>query len=113
MKIIIDNKADQKDIEFIKNNLKRHNEKFTVPDNHKELAVFLKDEAGKIKGGITGGTYWDWLYIDSLWIEESMRLKGYGKKLLEVAEKEAKKRGCNNAHLDTHDFQAVNFYQKN
>ena len=59
MKIIIDNKADQKDIEFIKNNLKRHNEKFTVPDNHKELAVFLKDEAGKIKGGITGGTYWD------------------------------------------------------
>ena len=113
MKIIIYNKADQKDIEFIKNNLKRHNEKFTVPDNHKELAVFLKDEAGKIKGGITGGTYWDWLYIDSLWIEESMRLKGYGKKLLEVAEKEAKKRGCNNAHLDTHDFQAVNFYQKN
>ena len=113
MKIIIDNKADQKDIEFIKNNLKRHNEKFTVPDNHKELAVFLKDEAGKIKGGITGGTYWDWLYIDSLWIEESMRLKGYGKKLLEVAEKEAKKRGCNNAHLDAHDFQAVNFYQKN
>lgn len=113
MKIIIDNKADQKDIEFIRNNLKRHNEKFTVPDNHKELAVFLKDEAGKIKGGITGGTYWDWLYIDSLWIEESMRLKGYGKKLLEVAEKEAKKRGCNNAHLDTHDFQAVNFYQKN
>lgn len=113
MKIIIDNKADQKDIEFIKNNLKRHNEKFTVPNNHKELAVFLKDEAGKIKGGITGGTYWDWLYIDSLWIEESMRLKGYGKKLLEVAEKEAKKRGCNNAHLDTHDFQAVNFYQKN
>lgn len=113
MKIIIDNKTDQKDIEFIKNNLKRHNEKFTVPDNHKELAVFLKDEAGKIKGGITGGTYWDWLYIDSLWVEESMRLKGYGKKLLEVAEKEAKKRGCNNAHLDTHDFQAVNFYQKN
>ena len=113
MKIIIDNKADQKDIEFIRNNLKRHNEKFTVPDNHKELAVFLKDEAGKIKGGITGGTYWDWLYIDSLWIEESMRLKGYGKKLLEVAEKEAKKRGCNNAHLDTHDFQVVNFYQKN
>ena len=30
-----------------------------------------------------------------------------------MAEKEAKKRGCNNAHLDTHDFQAMNFYQKN
>ena len=113
MKIVTTKQADQKDIEFIKKKLKSYNEKFTSPDNHKELAVFLHDEAGEIKGGITGATYWDWLCIDALWIDETLRHKGYGKKLLEMAEKEAKKRGCNNAHLDTHDFQAMNFYQKN
>jgi len=42
-----------------------------------------------------------------------MRHKGYGKQLLELIEKEAIKRGCHNAHLDTHDFQALGFYQKN
>ncbi len=110
---IIESYPNENSINFIKDELNKYNQMFAEPDNHKLLAVFLKDEAGKIKGGITGGTYWDWLYIDSLWIEELIRHKGYGKKLLEVAEKEAKKRGCNNAHLDTHDFQAVNFYQKN
>lgn len=113
MKIVVQKQADQKDINFIKDKLKTHNEKFASPDNHKELAVFLKNEAGEIKGGITGGTYWDWLYIDALWIDETLRHKGYGKELLETAEKEAKNRGCNHAHLDTHDFQAVNFYKKN
>ena len=113
MKIVVEKQADQKDIELIKNKLKSHNEKFTSPDNHKELTVFLQEESGEIKGGIIGGTYWGWLYIDSLWIDETLRHKGYGKKLLEMAEEEAKKRGCNNAHLDTHDFQSVNFYKKN
>ena len=113
MKIITINNADQKDIDLIKNNLKTYNKKFTSPDNHKGLSVFLKDEKKDIKGGLVGGTYWDWLYIDSLWLDESLRHHGYGKKLLEEAEKEAKKRGCNNAHLDTHDFQSVNFYKKN
>jgi ribosomal protein S18 acetylase RimI-like enzyme len=113
MKIVAAKKAAKKDIKFIKNKLKSYNEQFTSPDNHKELAVFLKDETGKIKGGITGGTYWGWLYIDSLWIDETLRHKGFGRKLLETAEKEAKKRGCENAHLDTHDFQALNFYKKN
>ncbi|MFA5792505.1 MAG: GNAT family N-acetyltransferase [Candidatus Gracilibacteria bacterium] len=113
MQLIATKKPRKKDVEFIKDNLKKYNQKFTGPDNHQELAVFLKDENDQIKGGLTGGTYWDWLYIDALWIDESMRHKGYGKQLLELAENEAKARGCNNAHLDTHDFQALNFYQKN
>ena len=113
MKIIIENLSDQKDVDFIRDKIKGHNEKFAAPDNHKALAVFLKDENGNIRGGITGGTYWDWLHIDQLWIDEALRRKGYGQQLLDTAEKEAIKRGCSNAHLDTHDFQAVNFYKKN
>ena len=80
---------------------------------NKELAVYLQDTSGEIKGGIVGGTYWDWLYIDSFWIDETLRRQGYGKQLIEMAEEEAKKRGCKNAHLDTHDFQSIDFYKKN
>ena len=29
-----------------------------------------------------------------------------------IKEDEAKNRGCNNVRLETHDFQAVNFYKK-
>jgi ribosomal protein S18 acetylase RimI-like enzyme len=113
MEIVVEEQAEQKAVEFIRSQLKIYNEKFTVPDDHQELAVFLKDESGEVKGGILGGTYWNWLYIDTLWIDESLRGQGYGKELLGALEEGARQRGCENAHLDTHDFQAVGFYQKN
>ncbi|MBU1445809.1 GNAT family N-acetyltransferase [Patescibacteria group bacterium] len=113
MKINIEHNPNKKDIEVIQEGLKEHNKKFTNPDNHEKLSVLLKDDDGKVLGGLLGGTYWDWLHIDSLWLDESMRNQGYGQQLLQEAEKEAIKRGCKHVHLDSHDFQAVEFYKKN
>ncbi len=113
MKIIIENQAVKKDIEVIKNGLSKHNQKFFEPDNYQALQVFLKDDNNKVLGGVLGGTYWNWLVIDRFWISKEMRGKSYGNQLLQSTEDEAIKRGCKNAHLDTHDFQAVEFYKKN
>ena len=70
------------------------------------------DENGNIIGGILGGTYWGWMYVDHLWVHESHRYKGIGSKLLREAEKEAICRGCHHVHLDTMSWQAPEFYQK-
>ena len=50
------------------------------------------------------------MYIDSLWVEESLRGQGWGRRLVEVAEVEAKHRGCRGAHTDTFSWQAPEFY---
>lgn len=113
MKISIENNPSTKDIEVIKNGLKEFNKQFSKADNHMDLSIFLRDENNHIIGGLIGGTYWDWLHIDALWLSEDVRHKGYGRQLLQNAENEAIKRGCNHAHLDTHDFQALEFYKKN
>jgi GNAT superfamily N-acetyltransferase len=47
-----------------------------------------------------------------MWIEESLRGQGYGKKLIAAAEREAIARRCHNALLDTFSFQALEFYQR-
>jgi GNAT superfamily N-acetyltransferase len=100
------------EIEFIKNGLEEYNNNIVGSDNHKLLNIILKNKDKKIIGGILGGTYWGWLNIERFWIEEEYRNKGIGKKLLKKIEEEAKKRGCKHVHLDTHDFQAREFYQK-
>ena len=64
-------------------------------------------------GGLLGGTYWGWLHVDILWLDDSLRRQGYGSKLLAKAEDEGRRRGCQNAHLDTMSFQALEFYEKN
>jgi len=58
------------------------------------LMLFVRDKRGAVVGGLTGGTYWGWLYIGRLWIEEGLRGQGYGGKVLEEAEQEALGRGC-------------------
>ena len=77
------------------------------------LNIFIRDEAGQIWGGLTARTYWGWLSVDDLWLDETIRGQGYGRKLLTIAEEQAKKRGCQHAFLRTFSFQARGFYEKN
>ena len=81
-------------------------------DNHQPLNIFLRDEQNQLIGGLLGGTYWGWLFIEILWITEEARGCGYGQKMVQMAEQEAIKRGCKHAHLDTMSFQAPDFYIK-
>lgn len=81
-------------------------------ETRSELAVWLKSSNGDVYGGLWGWTLFGWLYIDSLWILDSLRGSGFGSKLMEIAEEEARKRGCHSARLETMSFQARPFYEK-
>ncbi|MFI5011480.1 MAG: GNAT family N-acetyltransferase [Hyphomicrobiales bacterium] len=81
------------------------------PLDHRELFVSLREQ-GELRGACVGRTYWNWLYVDMLWIAEGFRDRGYGKTLLSSAEEEARGRGCRNVYLDTFSFQAPEFYRK-
>jgi GNAT superfamily N-acetyltransferase len=105
-------KADPEEARAIDGGLKQFNDQFCEDDNHQELAVVLRDEQGQLAGGLLADTFWRWIQINTLWIREDVRSLGYGRKLLEMAEQEAIRRGCRHAQLETHDFQALGFYQK-
>ena len=76
------------------------------------LCFVLYSADQEIVGGVIGSTYWDWLYIDLLWLKEELRGHGHGHRLLTCAEDEARKRGAKNAYLDTFSFQAPDFYKQ-
>lgn len=81
-------------------------------DNYQSLCFVLTAPDEEIVGGIIGATYWGWFYIDLLWVREDFRGRGFGHRLLTIAENEARKRGANNAYLDTFSFQAPDFYRQ-
>ena len=81
-------------------------------DGHRQLAILLRDEGNAIVGGLLGDTFWGWLYVQILWIDESLRHQGYGHTLLAAAEQEAIARGCHHAHLDTKSYQPPPFNEK-
>lgn len=75
-------------------------------------SIFLKDEDNKPVGGVIVSFLWNGMHIDSLWIDEAIRRRGWGRKLMEMVEDEAVKRGCNVAYTDTFTWQAPEFYEK-
>ena len=100
------------EIDFVREALKKFNDKSVGNDGHSPLSIVEYDADGNIIAGIIGGTYWGWMYIDILWVHEDHRKKGIGTKLLLEAEKEAVRRGCHHVHLDTMSWQAPDFYKK-
>ena len=103
---------NKNDIEFVNNALEKFNNMHVGPDNHLLLNIVEYDENQNVIAGILGGTYWGWLHIDILWVDENFRSKKIGSRLLIAAENEAKKRGCHSVHVDTMSWQAPDFYKK-
>ena len=102
----------QEEIDFVNDALRMFNDEKVGPDNHVLLNIVEYDENKNVIAGILGGTYWGWMHIDILWVDEKYRMQGLGSKLLEAAESEAKKRGCHSVHVDTMSWQAPAFYKK-
>jgi GNAT superfamily N-acetyltransferase len=77
------------------------------------LVILLSDpESDEIVGGLHGSTLFSYLHVDLLFVPESMRGIGMGRKLMMQAEAEAVRRGCHGASLDTFSFQARGFYER-
>lgn len=110
--IIIDYNASSQDKMIVRNGIIQFNDK-KLGYESKSLDVFLKDEQGKIQGGILAWLDTESIYIDILWVHEKVRGQGYGTKLLKTAENAGAKNACRYCTLDTYGFQAEEFYIKN
>jgi len=99
------------EIEQVRQGLRDYNLRYAPADGYQPLNVLLRAVDGSVCGGLLGETYWGWLHIDILWVDDAARSQGYGSHLLELAEDEARRRGCHAIHLDTMSFQARPFYE--
>lgn len=92
--------------------LRAYNKSKVGTSSFSKLILLLKDSQGTVIGGLEGHTYFGWLFIENLAVDESVRKSGWGTRLLEAAHDEARRRGCHHSWLDTFSFQALPFYEK-
>lgn len=99
------------DIDIIQKGINHFNNT-KMDESPKEFCIYLRDESNKIHGGLFAVSYSDSIHIVLMWIDDKLRGKGYGIKLIQAAEQEGIKRKCKYAFVDTFSFQAEGFYRK-
>lgn len=75
------------------------------------VAYFLRDESGRIVGGVQGSLWGRSVHIDALWVDDSYRGRRFGSRLMQAMEDYAVAYGYPLAYLETTSFQALPFYQ--
>lgn len=110
--LTIEDAPSEADERFVEERLLAYNIAATGYDDYRPLAVFVRDASGAIIAGLTGFTWGGALKIEFVWVSEDQRNQGYGARLVRAAEREAMARGCRQAVLDTHSFQAPDFYPR-
>lgn len=112
MQLNVTDAVTHQDLDEVRLGLNAFNSRFINIDEIKAIGVFVTDEQGKKRAGLTGSTTGNWLRIDMLWVSDALRGQGVGSQLMKAAEEEARRRGCHYAQVDTASFQARPFYEK-
>lgn len=79
-----------------------------------ESTVHVAIEANRVVGAIVLMTTDEGFYVDNVAVRPSVKGKGVGRQLLELAEMEARRRGYESIYLATHELMAENraLYQR-
>lgn len=82
------------------------------PWNPTGVFLVLRNDDGAISGGLIGSILWEWLRIEILAVDSTLRGQGWGRRLVEAAESLATEAGCRGAWVDTFTFHSPEFYRR-
>jgi GNAT superfamily N-acetyltransferase len=108
MQLIVEDDPDPDDIALLEAHVARQNAAATghADEPERQLAIFVRDDAGEIRAGVYGWTWAGCCELQHLWVDEAERGHGLGTRLLDAAEAEAAGRGCTQVVLFTHAANA-------
>lgn len=110
--LVFDTDPSHDDIRTLDDRLYEFNMQATGHTDGELYGIFLRDDNGKVIGGADGWTWGATCYVKHLLVPEAMRGQGLGTRLMDMIEQEAVARRCALIVLETHDFQAPEFYRR-
>lgn len=110
---IVPSRSPAADRQWILDRLVAFNVSRAGPSDFTPFVILLRGQADERPlGGLAGMSFYDWFYVELVFVPEDLRRLGWGSRLLAQAEAEAAQRNCVGIWLDTYGFQARRFYEK-
>ena len=115
MKIDIERNPKPEDLKTISNGIQSFNREHIQERAYEEdfrFVVFARNDQNEVVGGIRAVAFWNWLYIELLWLATESRGMGVGSALLDSTESFAMENDFFLSRVETTSFQALGFYKK-
>ena len=111
MKLELDEHPRPEDLRQLLDGVRSFNRDVTGNERPRSVAAFLRDEEGRIVGGVQGDLWGRSIHIAALWVDENYRGRGHGSELMKAIENYASDHGHPLVYLETTSFQALPFYE--
>ena len=82
----------------------------STEENFRPFVLLLLDDEDERVGGLVAYASWDWLVIDSLAVDDAQRGEGWGRVLVDEAERIGMSMGCTRVTIET--YSAETFYER-
>lgn len=114
-RITLSDAPTEEEVAIIQKSLEKYNREQTNGECDQpgiEINLVLKDNRGRVVGGVIACTVLRVMHLDLLWVAKQYRKLGYGAELVLEAERIGKEKGCITSQTMSFSFQAPGFYQK-
>jgi ribosomal protein S18 acetylase RimI-like enzyme len=99
-------------LRLVRDGLTKYNVAAAGSFRYSTLVLSARQASGVVVGGLLCHFYWNAAHVELLWISETARGSGHGRRLMEEVERRAHRRGTRVIYLSTFSFQAPKFYEK-
>jgi GNAT superfamily N-acetyltransferase len=90
----------------------QHNVAATGLPDYYPVGFVIRGNRGEVVGGLLGDIWGGWMLVGSLWVDSSLRGRGFGAALMPRAHRYALEKSCTNAFLRTGSYEARPFYEQ-
>jgi GNAT superfamily N-acetyltransferase len=110
--LFVETEPDRENIRLLEERIYEFNVQATGIADGKLFGLFLRGTDGTVVGGAYGWSWGGTCHLRDLFVPADMRKQGHGTRLMRAVEQEARLRRCGQIVLETHEFQAPEFYRK-
>jgi len=83
-----------------------------MPEYISETFALQARHGDELIGNLSGRVFWNWLYVDLLWVHAEYQKQGIGTELMRRAEESARAQNLVGIYCWTQSWQAPEFYKK-
>ena len=98
--------------ETVVHGVDQHNVASTGLAAYYPVGFVMRGARGEVLGGLLGDIWGGWMFVGSLWVDPSLRGRGFGAVLMARAHHYALEKSCTHSHLRTGSYEARPFYEK-